>query len=214
MVNNSGKIKHCHSCLPEKNTGSSNRATEGPASQGGRPLARRLATSPQSKNGAPPGNSRSIATLFARANPTRTCCSQDSKPRSMPCWQTAHRPEVCKKKRSKITWYKNDGVIFNLKSGQVDNQATTPSRDRPANPPKALYCPSGAPFGPVHLTEYPPNPAYLEYSLETILIDDPLARTIETEYIGHEGKRIEVPPLLFKDKYNYLPAYFVPMTLP
>ncbi|KAJ9070989.1 hypothetical protein DSO57_1001763 [Entomophthora muscae] len=25
---------------------------------------------------------------------------------------------------------------------------------------------------------------------------------------------IEVPPLLFKDKYNYLPAYFVPMTLP
>ncbi|KAJ9090430.1 hypothetical protein DSO57_1002738 [Entomophthora muscae] len=24
-----------------------------------------------------------------------------------------------------------------------------------------LYCPPGAPFGPVHFTEYPPNPAYL-----------------------------------------------------
>ncbi|KAJ9089721.1 hypothetical protein DSO57_1009725 [Entomophthora muscae] len=25
---------------------------------------------------------------------------------------------------------------------------------------------------------------------------------------------MEIPPLLFKDKYNYLPAYFVPMTPP
>ncbi|KAJ9090390.1 hypothetical protein DSO57_1003123 [Entomophthora muscae] len=50
--------------------------------------------------------------------------------------------------------------------------------------------------------------------METILIANPLARTRETEYIRHEGKRIKVPPLLFKDKYNYLPAYFVPMTPP
>ncbi|KAJ9087573.1 hypothetical protein DSO57_1031822 [Entomophthora muscae] len=54
----------------------------------------------------------------------------------------------------------------------------------------------------------------MKYNLETILIADPLARTRETEYMGHEGKRIKVTPLLFKDKYNYLPAYFVPMTLP
>ncbi|KAJ9090370.1 hypothetical protein DSO57_1003106 [Entomophthora muscae] len=96
---------------------------------------------------------------------------------------------------------------------QKNNQAA-PSRDQPAEPPQALYCPPGAPFGPVHFTEYPPNPAYLEYKFETILIANPLARTRSTKYIGREGKRIEIPPLLFKDKYNYLPAYFVPMTPP
>ncbi|KAJ9068760.1 hypothetical protein DSO57_1025340 [Entomophthora muscae] len=72
----------------------------------------------------------------------------------------------------------------------------------------------GAPFGPVHFTKYPPNPAYMEYNLETILIADTLARTRETEYIGCEVKWHKRPPRLFKDKYNYLPAYFVPMTLP
>ncbi|KAJ9061268.1 hypothetical protein DSO57_1022324 [Entomophthora muscae] len=105
-------------------------------------------------------------------------------------------------------------VIFHLNSSQVDNQAAAPSRDQPAKLPQALYRPPGAPFGPVHFTEYPPNPAYSEYDLETILVADPLARTRSTKYIGHKGKRIKILPLLFKDKYNYLPAYFVPMTLP
>ncbi|KAJ9064530.1 hypothetical protein DSO57_1029546 [Entomophthora muscae] len=105
-------------------------------------------------------------------------------------------------------------LIFHLNSSQVDHQATAPYGDQPSDPPQALYCPPGAPIGPVHFTKYPPNPAYVEYNLETILIANPLARTRETEYIGHEGKRIEVLPLLFKDKYNYLPAYFVSMTPP
>ncbi|KAJ9088080.1 hypothetical protein DSO57_1026731 [Entomophthora muscae] len=85
----------------------------------------------------------------------------------------------------------------------VDNQATTLSRDQTADPHQALYCPPGAPFGPVHFTKYPPNPAYSEYNLETIIIANPLARTRETEYIGHKGKRIDMPPFFFKDKYNY-----------
>ncbi|KAJ9089640.1 hypothetical protein DSO57_1010799 [Entomophthora muscae] len=104
-------------------------------------------------------------------------------------------------------------VIFHLNSVQVDHQAIT-SEDQPADPSQALYRPPGAPFGPVHFTEYPPNPAYTEYNLETILIDGLLARTRETEYIGHEGKWYKRPPRLFKDKYNYLSAYFVPMTPP
>ncbi|KAJ9055525.1 hypothetical protein DSO57_1003223 [Entomophthora muscae] len=91
-------------------------------------------------------------------------------------------------------------VIFHLNSIQVDHQAPTPSGDQPADPTQALYHPQGAPFGPVHFTKYLPNPAYAE--------------TRETEYIGREGKWYERPPRLFKDKYNYLPAYFVPMTLP
>ncbi|KAJ9074801.1 hypothetical protein DSO57_1002648 [Entomophthora muscae] len=105
-------------------------------------------------------------------------------------------------------------VIFHLNIGQVDNQAAAPSRDQTAKLPQALYCPPGAPFGPVHFTKYPPNLAYVEYKLETILIADALARTRETEYIGCEGKWCERLPRLFKDEYNYLPAYFVPMTLP
>ncbi|KAJ9055995.1 hypothetical protein DSO57_1037604 [Entomophthora muscae] len=105
-------------------------------------------------------------------------------------------------------------LIFHLNSVQVDHQAPTPSGDQPADPAQALYRPPGAPFGPVHFTKYLPNLAYTEYDLETILIADPLARTRETEYIGREGKCYKRPPRLFKDKHNYLPAYFVPMTLP
>ncbi|KAJ9069017.1 hypothetical protein DSO57_1022894 [Entomophthora muscae] len=105
-------------------------------------------------------------------------------------------------------------VILHLNSGQVDHHAPAPSGDQLANPSQALYCSPGAPFGPVHFTNYPPNPAYAEYNLETIFIANLFARTRETEYIRHEGKRIKVPPLLFKYKYNYLPACLVPMTLP
>ncbi|KAJ9054294.1 hypothetical protein DSO57_1016259 [Entomophthora muscae] len=105
-------------------------------------------------------------------------------------------------------------VIFHLNPSQIDHQAAALSQDQSAKLPQALHCPPGAPFGPVHFTEYPPNPAYSEYNLETILIADPLARTRETKYIGHKGKQYKRPPRLFKDKYNYLPAYFVPMTPP
>ncbi|KAJ9062847.1 hypothetical protein DSO57_1006295 [Entomophthora muscae] len=105
-------------------------------------------------------------------------------------------------------------VIFHLNSGQVDKQVTVTSRDQPADPSQELYCPTGAPFGPVHFTKYLPNPAYFEFNLENILIIDPLARTRETKYIGCKGKYYKVLLILFKDKYNYLPAYFVPMTLP
>ncbi|KAJ9078327.1 hypothetical protein DSO57_1007624 [Entomophthora muscae] len=105
-------------------------------------------------------------------------------------------------------------VIFHLNSSQVDRQAAALPQDQPAKLPQALYRPPGAPFGPVDFTEYPPNPAYSEYGLETILIAGPLARTRETKYIGRKGKWYERLPRLFKDKYNYLPAYFVPMTPP
>ncbi|KAJ9069029.1 hypothetical protein DSO57_1022650 [Entomophthora muscae] len=80
-------------------------------------------------------------------------------------------------------------------------------------PPK-LYRPPGAPFGPVHFTKYPPNPAYLEFTLEEILIHDPKARARETKVLYREGTKIIQPPLLFRDKYNFLPVYLVPMKLP
>ncbi|KAJ9083267.1 hypothetical protein DSO57_1036379 [Entomophthora muscae] len=59
-----------------------------------------------------------------------------------------------------------------------------------------------------------PNPVYLEFILENILIYNPEARTRETETVYREGNKITIPPLLLRDKYNYLPTYLVPMTPP
>ncbi|KAJ9064093.1 hypothetical protein DSO57_1034033 [Entomophthora muscae] len=159
MVNHSGKIKHCHSCLPE--------CTQ-------------------------PGTA-ALKTL-----------------RQDPC-PTIKPPMDLKPAKSKEA---KSHVIFHLNLGQVDNQTTTHSRDHPAKLPQALYCPPGAPFGPVHFTKYPPNPTYAKFNLENILLAKLLARNRETETIGHKGKWYIRPTRLFKDKYNYLPAYFVPMTPP
>ncbi|KAJ9075299.1 hypothetical protein DSO57_1037442 [Entomophthora muscae] len=83
-----------------------------------------------------------------------------------------------------------------------------------ADQPPELYRPPGAPFGPVHFTKYPPNPVYLEFTLEVILIHNPEARTRETKVLYREGIKIIWPPLLFQDKYNFLPTYLVPMMPP
>ncbi|KAJ9072972.1 hypothetical protein DSO57_1021455 [Entomophthora muscae] len=104
-------------------------------------------------------------------------------------------------------------VIFHLNPSQVDRQAAALSQDQPAKLPQALYRPREPPLDLCILLNTP-NPAYSEYNLETILIVEPLARTRETKYIGHKEKWYKRPPRLFKDKYNYLPAYFVPMTPP
>ncbi|KAJ9062800.1 hypothetical protein DSO57_1006867 [Entomophthora muscae] len=58
------------------------------------------------------------------------------------------------------------------------------------------------------------TPSYFEFKLENILVANPLASTRETETIRRKGKWFVRPPRLFKDKYNYLPAYFVSMNLP
>ncbi|KAJ9083281.1 hypothetical protein DSO57_1036239 [Entomophthora muscae] len=61
---------------------------------------------------------------------------------------------------------------------------------------------------------HPPSLAYSEFTLEEILIHNPKARTRETEVLYREGTKIIWPPLLFRDKYNFRPAYLVPMTPP
>ncbi|KAJ9080013.1 hypothetical protein DSO57_1029542 [Entomophthora muscae] len=88
-----------------------------------------------------------------------------------------------------------------------------PIQETADQPPK-FYYPPGAPFGPVHFTKYPTNPVYLKFTLEEILIYNPEARTRETETIYREGTKITIPPLLFCNKYNYLPTYLVPMKPP
>ncbi|KAJ9084305.1 hypothetical protein DSO57_1025893 [Entomophthora muscae] len=54
----------------------------------------------------------------------------------------------------------------------------------------------------------------MEFTLEEILIYNPEACTRETELISCEETWITMPPLLFFNKYNYMPVYLVPMTPP
>ncbi|KAJ9053827.1 hypothetical protein DSO57_1020422 [Entomophthora muscae] len=105
-------------------------------------------------------------------------------------------------------------VLLHLQSIPRGSASRAHLPQETADQPPKLYRPPGALIGPVHFTEYPPNLAYSEFTLEEILIHDPEARTRETETIYREGTKIIHPPLLFQDKYNFLPAYLVPMTLP
>ncbi|KAJ9073987.1 hypothetical protein DSO57_1010747 [Entomophthora muscae] len=111
----------------------------------------------------------------------------------------------------------NPAKIKEAKSQGIKTLATTRPPHSPEtnllNCPRHYTVPREPPLDLCILLNTP-NLAYSEYNLETILIADPLARTRETKYIGQEGKWYKRPPRLFKDKYNYLPAYFVPMTPP
>ena len=103
-------------------------------------------------------------------------------------------------------------ALFHLQSTSCGSAPHTQQPQETADQLPNLYRPPGAPYGPVHFTKYPPNSAYLEFTLEEILIYNPEARTRETETVYREGNKIIIPPLLFHNKYNYLPAYFVLMT--
>ncbi|KAJ9055677.1 hypothetical protein DSO57_1001119 [Entomophthora muscae] len=77
-----------------------------------------------------------------------------------------------------------------------------------------MYRLPGAPFSPVHFTEYSLNPEYKEYTANNILAWDPLARTTELIRYNWEGPWYVTKPCLFRDKYNFLPAYQMDMEPP
>ncbi|KAJ9087115.1 hypothetical protein DSO57_1036534 [Entomophthora muscae] len=106
------------------------------------------------------------------------------------------------------------GFLFHLQFTSCGSIPHTHQPQETADQPPKFYRPPGVPFGSVHFTDYSPNPAYSEFTLEEILIYNPEARTRETKTIYREGAKIIIPPLLFRDKYNHLPAYLVPMTPP
>ncbi|KAJ9070895.1 hypothetical protein DSO57_1002954 [Entomophthora muscae] len=89
-------------------------------------------------------------------------------------------------------------------------QLTQRSSDPPASPP-ATYRLLVAPFGPVYFTEYPLKPEYKDYTANNILDQDPLARTTELTRYNQEGPWYVTKPCLFRDKYNFLPAYQMDM---
>ncbi|KAJ9061994.1 hypothetical protein DSO57_1015236 [Entomophthora muscae] len=77
-----------------------------------------------------------------------------------------------------------------------------------------MYRPLDAPFDPVHLTEYLLKPEYKDYTTNNILARDPLARTTELTRYNQEGPWYITKPCLFRDKYNFLPAYQMDMEPP
>ncbi|KAJ9089629.1 hypothetical protein DSO57_1010788 [Entomophthora muscae] len=89
-----------------------------------------------------------------------------------------------------------------------------PSSPRKCRPTTQIIPSSRSSIGLVHFTEYPLNPDYSEFTLEEILIYNTEAHIRETVLIGCEETWITIQPLLFCNKYNYLPAYLVPMTHP
>ncbi|KAJ9048133.1 hypothetical protein DSO57_1038084 [Entomophthora muscae] len=105
-------------------------------------------------------------------------------------------------------------VLFHLQSTSHSSAPHTLQPQEATDQLPEFYCPPGVPYGPVHFTEYPPNPAYLEFTLEEILIYNPEARTRETKTGYRKGRKITISLLLFRNKYNYLPVYLVPMTPP
>ncbi|KAJ9048857.1 hypothetical protein DSO57_1030455 [Entomophthora muscae] len=66
----------------------------------------------------------------------------------------------------------------------------------PPAPLPAVFCPPGVPFGPVHFTNYPLKSEYKDYTPEKILKLDPF------------------PTYNLLGKFNYLPAYNLPMEPP
>ncbi|KAJ9054677.1 hypothetical protein DSO57_1011679 [Entomophthora muscae] len=81
-------------------------------------------------------------------------------------------------------------------------------------PPPAGSRPPGVPFRHVHFTNYPLKSEYKEYTPEKILELGPLARIQSAIRYNQQGPWIFSTPKLFRGKFNYLPAYNLPMELP
>ncbi|KAJ9053549.1 hypothetical protein DSO57_1023156 [Entomophthora muscae] len=84
----------------------------------------------------------------------------------------------------------------------------------PLVPLPAAFCPTGVPFGPVHFTDYPLKPKYKEYTPEKILELNPLAHIQSAVRYNQQGPWIFSTPKLFREKFNYLPAYNLSMEPP
>ncbi|KAJ9088529.1 hypothetical protein DSO57_1022254 [Entomophthora muscae] len=96
------------------------------------------------------------------------------------------------------------------------NLALGPGSRSPGPPVPLLtvFCPPGVPFGPVHFTNYSLKFEYKDYTPEKILELDPLAHIQSAVRYNRQGPWIFSTPKLFRGKFNYLPAYNLPMEPP
>ncbi|KAJ9086601.1 hypothetical protein DSO57_1002323 [Entomophthora muscae] len=104
-------------------------------------------------------------------------------------------------------------ILFHLQSSKhkypfsgIDSQASVGET-------KAFdyYCPPDAPFGPVHFTEYSPNPDHKPWTLEDLQWYIHLNAPKEPYQIVCDSKVITIYPLIFNIKYNNSATYLVPM---
>ncbi|KAJ9059084.1 hypothetical protein DSO57_1039643 [Entomophthora muscae] len=76
----------------------------------------------------------------------------------------------------------------------------------PPAPLPAVFCPPGAPFGPVHFTDYSLKPKYKDYTPEKIIELDPLACIQSAIRYNCQGLWIFSTPKLFRGKIQLPPG--------
>ncbi|KAJ9073609.1 hypothetical protein DSO57_1014386 [Entomophthora muscae] len=105
----------------------------------------------------------------------------------------------------------------------IDKAVTSPPGPKPLAVPQdsaskltpASYVPPArCSLWTFHFTEYPFKPEYKDYTANNILAQDPLVRTTELTRYNQEGPWYVTKPRLFRDKYNFLPAYQMDMEPP
>ncbi|KAJ9050588.1 hypothetical protein DSO57_1038739 [Entomophthora muscae] len=83
----------------------------------------------------------------------------------------------------------------------------------PAGNPEVFnyYFPPDALFGPVHFTEYPPNPDHKLWTLEDLQWYTCPEAPEDPYQILRDRKETTIYPLIFNRKYNNPSAYLIPM---
>ncbi|KAJ9051453.1 hypothetical protein DSO57_1004535 [Entomophthora muscae] len=104
-------------------------------------------------------------------------------------------------------------ILFHLQPPKRQYPSTGIDSQTPVNKTKAFdyYCPPNAPFGPVHFTEYPPNPDHKPWTLEDLQWYTRPNSPKEPYQIICDSRAITIYPLIFNRKYNNPDAYLVPM---
>ncbi|KAJ9086808.1 hypothetical protein DSO57_1000431 [Entomophthora muscae] len=107
-------------------------------------------------------------------------------------------------------------ILFHLHTPKRQYPPTGIDSQTPVDKTKAFnyYCPSNTPFGPVHFTEYPPNPDHKPWTLEDLQWYTRPNAPQEPYQIFCDSKAITIYPLIFNRKYLNPAAYLVPMEPP
>ncbi|KAJ9067332.1 hypothetical protein DSO57_1000245 [Entomophthora muscae] len=107
-------------------------------------------------------------------------------------------------------------ILFHLQTQKRQDPTTGIDSQTPVDKTKAFdyYCPPNTPFGPVHLSEYLPNPDHKPWTLEELQWST-CPNTPKDPYQSvYDGKAITIHPLIFFGKCNKLAACLVPMESP
>ncbi|KAJ9082639.1 hypothetical protein DSO57_1002585 [Entomophthora muscae] len=107
-------------------------------------------------------------------------------------------------------------ILFHLYTPKRQYPPTGVDSQTPVEKTKAFdyYCPPNTPFGPVHFTEYPPNPDHKPWTLKDFQCYTRLNAPKEPYQNVCDSKAITIYPLIFNRKYNNPADYLVPIEPP